>query len=166
MLVPSLMRTSTPNPGCRRSRKYVVDPRAVKFGDSPNSHVQLRLRRRNLFSKNFTFEMDFRTFYSDGLLFLIPVITFLSSLKLLLKLGFQIAHKDEKKQKHFILGGVRNGQVHVIRKGKKRWYLTSSQKVNDGSWHHVRLIDELIYKGLIFVLAGVEKGWPEFIAVR
>lgn len=41
------------------------------------------------------------------------------------------------KLKHFLFGGLRNGQLNVIVKGKKKLDLISSQKVNDGSWHHV-----------------------------
>lgn len=65
-----------PHSECHRSRKYVLDPNAVKFGDSPNSHVQVNLRRRNVFHKNFNIELDFRTFYKNGLLLMIPVIYF------------------------------------------------------------------------------------------
>lgn len=61
------------NSECYRSRKYVLDPRGVKFGDTPNSHVQVNIRRRSVFYNNFAIELDFRTFHRNGLIFLISV---------------------------------------------------------------------------------------------
>lgn len=73
-IVPTLVRApSPPRAGCHRYRTYAVEPRAVKFGDSPNSHVQVNLRRRDIFAKNYVIELDLRTFYQNGLLLMIPV---------------------------------------------------------------------------------------------
>ena len=59
--------------GCRKVTSYTLEPGAVKFGDNPNSYVELNFRRRAILQKNFTLELDFRTFYPNGLIFMIPV---------------------------------------------------------------------------------------------
>ena len=52
---------------------YSIVPSAVKLGDFPHSHVQVTLPRRNTLNKNYTIELFFRTFYPDGLLFIVTV---------------------------------------------------------------------------------------------
>lgn len=58
---------------CRKVASYSLEPGAVKFGDSAFSHVQINLRKRSLLQKNFTLDLNFRTFYPNGLLFVVPV---------------------------------------------------------------------------------------------
>ena len=58
---------------CRKGPSYSLEPGAAKFGDSPHSHVQIRQRASLLQAGDFTVELDFRTLYPNGLLFIIPV---------------------------------------------------------------------------------------------
>jgi hypothetical protein len=58
---------------CHKGLSYSLEPGAAKFGDSPHSHVQIRQRKSVLQAGDFTVELDFRTHYPNGLLFLIPV---------------------------------------------------------------------------------------------
>lgn len=62
-------------PGCRKVTSYTLQPGAVKFGDSAFTHVHVNFRKRSTFQKNFTVEISFRTFYPEGLLFVVPVST-------------------------------------------------------------------------------------------
>lgn len=62
--------------GCRKVSSYPIESGAAKFGDTPHSHVQIDFSKRNLgniFQDNFTLEMQFRTFYPNGVLLVIPV---------------------------------------------------------------------------------------------
>jgi hypothetical protein len=59
--------------GCRKVTSYTLQPGAVKFGDSAYTHVHVNFRKRSTFQKNFTVEVRFRTFYPEGLLFVVPV---------------------------------------------------------------------------------------------
>jgi laminin alpha 1/2 len=59
--------------GCRKVTSYTLEPGAVKFGDSSNTHVQINFRKKSILQRNFTLELDFRTFHPNGLLFMIPV---------------------------------------------------------------------------------------------
>lgn len=61
---------------CHKGPSYSLEPGAAKFGDSPHSHVQIRQRKSVLQAGDFTVELDFRTLYPNGLLFLLPVSTF------------------------------------------------------------------------------------------
>jgi len=62
--------------GCRKMASYSVEPGAVKLGDSPHSHIQVNFRRRNILQKDFALEVEFRTYYPDGLLFIVSVRTY------------------------------------------------------------------------------------------
>jgi hypothetical protein len=63
---------------CHKGPSYSLEPGAAKFGDSPHSHVQIHQRKSVLQTGDFTVELDFRTHYPNGLLFLIPVSKFYS----------------------------------------------------------------------------------------
>jgi hypothetical protein len=58
---------------CHKGPSYSLEPGAAKFGDSPHSHVQIRQRKSVIQTGDFTVELDFRTHYPNGLLFLLPV---------------------------------------------------------------------------------------------
>ncbi len=58
---------------CRRLRTNYVESNAVQFGDQPESFVRLDYSRQIFYSKNSTIELLFRTFYSDGILLVVPV---------------------------------------------------------------------------------------------
>lgn len=61
------------NSECRKVASYSLEPGAVKFGDLPFSHVQVNFRKRSVLQKDYEIEFDFRTFYPNGLLFVVPV---------------------------------------------------------------------------------------------
>lgn len=56
-----------------QSSSYAVEAGAVKFGDSPHSHVALRLPARGARSP-LAVDLQLRTFRRDGLVLFIPVI--------------------------------------------------------------------------------------------
>lgn len=58
---------------CQKSKTYSLEPYAVQFGDMPGSHVRLDYVRQVFHNKNSSIELLFRTFYSDGILLIIPV---------------------------------------------------------------------------------------------
>ncbi|KAK9510148.1 hypothetical protein O3M35_004992 [Rhynocoris fuscipes] len=104
--------------GCRKVPSYTLEAGAVQFGDSMNSNVQINFRKRATFQKNFTLQLDFRTFYPNGLLFMIP---------------------GAKRPNHYLLGALRNGRVQIVFKGRKKIELGSQAVCNDGIWHKVLL---------------------------
>lgn len=59
--------------GCRKVASYTLQSGAVKFGDSANTHVHINFRKRSILQKNYTVEIHFRTFYPNGLIFIVPV---------------------------------------------------------------------------------------------
>lgn len=59
--------------GCQKVPYYSLEPGALKFGDKPHSHTQLYLNFKKFWEKKYTIEFDFRTYYSNGLLFITPV---------------------------------------------------------------------------------------------
>lgn len=64
---------STQPEGCRKVPYYSLEPGALKFGDKPHSHTQLYLIYKKFWDKKYSIEFDFRTYYPNGLLFIIPV---------------------------------------------------------------------------------------------
>lgn len=73
--VSTLMMPTTNQPriSCGRIPGYTLEQGAVKFGDSPNSHVQFNFKSNNFWHKEFSISFEFRTFYLNGLLFVSPV---------------------------------------------------------------------------------------------
>lgn len=74
----SLLTARDDMTGCRKVNSYSLEPGAVKFGDKKHSHVLVTYRKRNVFQKVFIVELKFRSFYNDGLLFIVPVSFFIS----------------------------------------------------------------------------------------
>lgn len=58
---------------CSKGQSYSLEQSAVRFGDIPFSHVLIDFQKQTLMHKNFTLELKFRTFYPNGLLFIILV---------------------------------------------------------------------------------------------
>ncbi|XP_066906769.1 laminin subunit alpha-1 [Halyomorpha halys] len=108
--------------GCRKVTSYTLEPGAVKFGDNPNSYVELNFRRRAILQKNFTLELDFRTFYPNGLIFMIPGV--------------------KGKQPHYLMAALRNGRVQIVLKGRRKIETTAHAVFNDGVWHKMILEKE------------------------
>ncbi|BES88583.1 laminin subunit [Nesidiocoris tenuis] len=108
--------------GCRKVLSYSIDPRAVSFGDEPFSHVQISFRKRAVLQKNFSLELDFRTFYQNGLIFMIPGV--------------------RNKQPHYLMAALRNGRVQIVLKGRRKIETTAQAVFNDGMWHNLVLEKE------------------------
>ncbi|KDR22194.1 Laminin subunit alpha-1, partial [Zootermopsis nevadensis] len=105
---------------CHKGPSYSLEPGAAKFGDSPHSHVQIRQRKSVLQAGDFTVELDFRTLYPNGLLFLLP--------------------GGKGKKLHYILLQLRNKRLHLlIVKGEPKLDIQDTQDLNDGLWHRVVL---------------------------
>uniref|UniRef100_T1HX12 Laminin subunit alpha-2 n=1 Tax=Rhodnius prolixus TaxID=13249 RepID=T1HX12_RHOPR len=104
--------------GCRKVPSYTLEAGAVKFGDFKNSHVQVNFRKRATFQKNFTLQLDFRTFYPEGLLFIIP---------------------GARRPSHYLMGALKNGRLQVVFKGRKKIELAPQAVCNDGIWHKILL---------------------------
>ncbi|XP_069690531.1 laminin subunit alpha-2 isoform X2 [Periplaneta americana] len=122
LLLPGREDSNVPE-GCHKGPSYSLEPGAAKFGDSPHSHVQIRQRSSVLQAGDFTIELDFRTLYPNGLLFLLP------------------GGKGNKL--HYILLQLRNKRLHlVIVKGDPKLEMEDTQDLNDGLWHRVVLSRE------------------------
>lgn len=72
-----------------------------------------------MWQRNFNIQFDFRTFYPNGVLFVAPGI--------------------KEKQKHFITLIIRDGQLTLTVRGRKKEELRLPLNLNDGKWHHVNL---------------------------
>ncbi|KAL1457475.1 hypothetical protein WDU94_007703, partial [Cyamophila willieti] len=105
--------------GCRKVSSYSMEPGAVKFGDKKHSHVQITHRKRNVFQKMFTIELTFRSFHSNGLLFIVP--------------------GNKGKQSHYLITSLRNGRLSVVLKTRAKVEVMSQAVLNDGHWHMVRI---------------------------
>nr|CAD7455143.1 unnamed protein product [Timema tahoe] len=103
---------------CHEVASNVTEPGAVKFGDSPNSHVLIH-RRTAVDKKEYILELDFRTFYPNGLLFIIT--------------------STRGKNRHYLMAALRDKQLHVTVKWRRKLPVILSPALNDGMWHHVTL---------------------------
>lgn len=125
---------------------YSYEPNAFKFGDGPHSHAVINIAARNLWQKNFNIQFDFRTFYPNGLLFIAPVniyFTLIINLKKIIIIYFRtythIQQGTKEKQKHFIGLILRDGQINLVIRGRKKEEFNLPKTLNDGQWHHVIL---------------------------
>ncbi|XP_063216579.1 laminin subunit alpha-1 [Bacillus rossius redtenbacheri] len=100
---------------CQDVPSYSLEPGAVKFGDSANSHVQIR--RRTAVHEDFIFEMDFRTFYPNGLLFIIP--------------------SSRGRQRHYLMAALKDQRLQVVVRWRRKLQVAAASGLNDGAWHHV-----------------------------
>ena len=103
--------------GCQKLSSYSFDADAVKFGDAPNSHVLVSFRRKNLLQKDFTVELQFRTFYPSGMLYLVP--------------------GGGAKQRQYLVAYLLDGILQVVYKGRNKLEVSLPNTYNDGSWHTV-----------------------------
>nr|CAD7199120.1 unnamed protein product [Timema douglasi] len=103
---------------CHEVASNVTEPGAVKFGDSPNSHVLIHCRTA-VDKKEYILELDFRTFYPNGLLFIIT--------------------STRGKNRHYLMAALRDKQLHVTVKWRRKLPVILSPALNDGMWHHVTL---------------------------
>ncbi len=108
---------------CAEWPEYSLETRAVKFGDALHSHISLN-RERKEFSKDFSLSFEFRTYYPNGLIFLIR------------------GHNNRMKF-HFVLA-LRGGYVIADLSEKRRSELISNndEPLNDGQWHNVTIAKE------------------------
>lgn len=98
---------------------YSYEPNAFKFGDESYSYAQLQVPTRNFWQRNFALSFDFRSFYPNGLIFVSP--------------------GSKEKQKHYVTLLLKDGQLLLIVRGRRREELQLTAKLNDGEWHHVTL---------------------------
>lgn len=60
--------------GCANFENYEIEDEAVKFGDKPNCYVVVR---KNFWKNDFLLELDFRTFYPNGLILFSVIVRIL-----------------------------------------------------------------------------------------
>lgn len=112
--------------GCQRLSTFSFEEDAVKFGDAPNSHVQVTLRRRHLLQRDFVVELQFRTFYPSGMLFLIPG-----------GVGGASATSGGARQRQYLTAYLLDGILQVVYKGRSKLEVSLPNTYNDGQWHTV-----------------------------
>jgi len=98
---------------------YSYEPNAFKFGDEPYSFAQIQTPQRNYWQRNFQLAFDFRTYYPNGLIFLV--------------------NGSEKKPKHYLTLLLKDGHLLLIVRGRRKEELQLTAKLNDGEWHHVTI---------------------------
>ncbi|XP_037959166.1 laminin subunit alpha-1 [Teleopsis dalmanni] len=117
---PMIGKSFTAAPeGCLRVGSYSYEPNAFKFGDNSYSYAQLQVPMRNFWQRNFHISFDFRSFYPNGVIFLSPGV--------------------KEKQKHYVSLLLKDGQLLLIVRGRRREELQLTAKLNDGEWHHVTI---------------------------
>ncbi|XP_060666589.1 laminin subunit alpha lam-3 isoform X2 [Drosophila nasuta] len=117
---PMIGKSFTASPeGCKRIGSYSYEPNAFKFGDEKYSYSQLKLPERHFWQRNFHMTFDFRSFYPNGMLYLSP--------------------GSKEKHKHYVALLLKDGQLVLIVRGRRREELQLTAKLNDGEWHHVTI---------------------------
>ncbi|ALC39660.1 wb, partial [Drosophila busckii] len=117
---PMIGKSFTASPeGCKRIGSYSYEPNAFKYGDDLYSYSQLKLPERHFWQRNFQLSFDFRSFYPTGMLYLSP------------------GSKD--KTKHYVALLLKDGQLVLIVRGRRREELKLTAKLNDGEWHKVSI---------------------------
>ncbi|XP_028895887.2 laminin subunit alpha-1 isoform X3 [Zeugodacus cucurbitae] len=118
---PMIGKSFTASPeGCLRVGSYSYEPSAFKFGDVTHSYAQLQVPQRNFWQRNFHISFGFRSFYPNGLIFLAP--------------------GTKEKHKHYVALLLKNGQLLLIVRGRRREELKLTAKLDDGEWHHVTIL--------------------------
>jgi len=98
---------------------YSYEPNAFKFGDDIYSYAQLKLPERHFWQRNFHLTFDFRSFYPNGMLYLSP--------------------GSKEKPKHYVALILKDGQLVLVVRGRRREELQLTAKLNDGEWHRVTI---------------------------
>ncbi|KAI4466136.1 netrin/laminin-related [Holotrichia oblita] len=97
--------------GCDRSTNNSLELNAAKFGDMSESYVKYYLKEQ-FWKEDFSIELDFRTFYKNGILL--------------------FAQSDLK---HYNLIELKDGSVALHFVGKRKKSLNISKRLDDGEWH-------------------------------
>ncbi|XP_033151119.1 laminin subunit alpha-1 isoform X1 [Drosophila mauritiana] len=117
---PMIGKSFTASPeGCKRIGSYSYEPNAFKFGDDIYSYSQLKLPERHFWQRNFHLSFDFRSFYPNGMLYLSP--------------------GSKEKPKHYVALVLKDGQLVLVVRGRRREELQLTAKLNDGEWHRVTI---------------------------
>jgi len=74
----ALMTTTEKSVGCMKEGSFSLEPGAVKFGDNPQSYVHVLFGKRYNLQKNFKIDFRFRSFYPNGLIFMLIVNNYYS----------------------------------------------------------------------------------------
>jgi len=67
------MTSAEKSVGCVKEGSFSLEPGAVKFGDNPHSYVHVTFGKRHNMQKNFKMDFRFRSFYPNGLIFMLIV---------------------------------------------------------------------------------------------
>ncbi|KAH8324869.1 hypothetical protein KR074_009874 [Drosophila pseudoananassae] len=117
---PMIGKSFTASPeGCKRIGSYSYEPNAFKFGDDIYSYSQLKLPDRHFWQRNFRLSFDFRSFYPNGMIYLSP--------------------GSKEKPKHYVALLLKDGQLVLVVRGRRRDELQLTAKLNDGEWHRVTI---------------------------
>ncbi|XP_025195973.1 laminin subunit alpha-1 [Melanaphis sacchari] len=127
------MTSSEKSAGCMKEGSFSLEPGAVKFGDNPHSYVHVTFGKRHNMQKNFKMDFRFRSFYPDGLIFML--------------IG------TRGKQTNYLLMHLYNGRVQLVLKTRKRVEISTQAVFNDGIWHKIQLVKE--NKTLNFVIDSI-----------
>ncbi|XP_042207400.1 laminin subunit alpha-2-like [Homarus americanus] len=119
---------------CQPPTQHTVEYKALKFGDQIESYVMVPLNSRT-FKKNFTVSFEFRTYYPNGLFFIVS--------------------NTRKKRTQTISAQLRNGRVIVSmekesKKGPKNIEAASKPGLNTGQWRKV-MIEKFRKRLLLFI---------------
>lgn len=108
---------------CAELPQYSLEPRAVKIGDAQYSHITLNVERKK-FARDFRLTFEFRTYYPNGLFFLI--------------------RGNNRRIKFHLSLALKGGYVVADLLEKKRIELVSINKhpLNDGLWHNITIIKQ------------------------
>nr|XP_042897336.1 laminin subunit alpha-1 isoform X3 [Parasteatoda tepidariorum] len=99
---------------CSEMASYVLENRAVKFGDELSSYAKVPIGRKD-FVHDFNVTFDIRTYFSNGLLTLV-------------KNGRSVSHFSL-----MLLGG--RAVINMFDRKARR--ATNPAHLNDGNWHHI-----------------------------
>lgn len=67
------MTSSEKSVGCVKEGSFSLEPGAVKFGDNLHSYVHITFGKRHNMQRNFKMDFRFRSFFPNGLIFMMMV---------------------------------------------------------------------------------------------
>lgn len=67
------MTSAEKSVGCVKEGSFSLEPGAVKFGDNLHSYVYVTFGKRHNMQKNFKMDFRFRSFFPNGLIFMMMV---------------------------------------------------------------------------------------------
>ncbi|VVC37186.1 Hypothetical protein CINCED_3A012310 [Cinara cedri] len=116
------MTSAEKSVGCVKEGSFSLEPGAVKFGDNLHSYVHVTFLKRHNMQKNFKMDFRFRSFFPNGLIFMM--------------IG------TRGKQTNYMMMHLYNGRIQLVLKTRKRLEISTQAVFNDGIWHKVQVIKE------------------------